>query len=82
MICSKCGTQNPEHAKYCMDCGQELCLGHGEEKALEAGGERKRITALFTDLTGYTAMTEKLEPEDLREILLSHSTTGETRKKQ
>lgn len=68
MICSKCGTQNPEHAKYCMDCGQELGRGYGEEKALEAGGERKRITALFTDLAGYTAMTEKLEPEDIKEL--------------
>ena len=68
MICSKCGAQNPEHAKYCMDCGQKLGLGNKEEKALEAGGERKRITALFTDFTGYTAMTDKLEPEELKDL--------------
>ncbi len=30
--------------------------------------ERKRITALFSDLSGYTAMTEKLDPEEVKEI--------------
>ena len=31
-------------------------------------GERKHITVLFSDLTGYTAMSEKLDPEEVREI--------------
>jgi len=31
-------------------------------------GERKYVTALFSDLTGYTAMSEKLDPEELKEI--------------
>jgi len=26
-------------------------------------GERKHVTVLFSDLTGYTAMSEKLDPE-------------------
>mgnify|MGYP001823195084 FL=1 len=30
--------------------------------------ERKRVTALFSDLSGYTAMTEKLDPEEVKEI--------------
>jgi len=32
-------------------------------------GERKHITALFTDLIGYTAMTEKLDPEEVKDIM-------------
>ena len=30
--------------------------------------ERKHITVLFSDLTGYTAMSEKLDPEEVKEI--------------
>ena len=32
-------------------------------------GERKYVTILFTDLCGYTAMSERLDPEDVKEIL-------------
>jgi class 3 adenylate cyclase len=31
-------------------------------------GERKHVTVLFSDLTGYTAMSELLDPEDVKEI--------------
>jgi class 3 adenylate cyclase len=31
-------------------------------------GERKHVTVLFSDLTGYTAMSEKLDPEEVKEI--------------
>jgi class 3 adenylate cyclase/tetratricopeptide (TPR) repeat protein len=31
-------------------------------------GERKHVTVLFSDLTGYTMMSEKLDPEELKEI--------------
>ena len=31
-------------------------------------GERKHVTVLFSDLTGYTAMCEKLDPEEVKEI--------------
>ncbi len=29
-------------------------------------GERKHVTVLFSDLTGYTAMSEKLDPEEVK----------------
>jgi len=31
-------------------------------------GERKHVTALFSDLSGYTAMSERLDPEEVKEI--------------
>ena len=31
-------------------------------------GERKHVTVLFSDLTGYTALSEKLDPEEVKEI--------------
>ena len=35
---------------------------------IAAEGERKHVTVLFSDLTGYTAMSEKLDPEEIKEI--------------
>jgi class 3 adenylate cyclase/tetratricopeptide (TPR) repeat protein len=32
-------------------------------------GERKQITVLFSDLSGYTALSEKLDPEEVKEIM-------------
>jgi len=31
-------------------------------------GERKHVTVIFSDLTGYTTMSEKLDPEEVKEI--------------
>ncbi len=31
-------------------------------------GERKYVSVLFSDLTGYTSMSEKLDPEEVKEI--------------
>lgn len=33
------------------------------------GGERKQVTVLFSDLSGYTAMAEKLDPEEVKAIM-------------
>jgi len=67
MKCSKCKFDNPESAKFCIECGQHF----GEEVAriteLAIEGERKQVTVLFSDLTGYTAMSEKLDPEEVKE---------------
>jgi class 3 adenylate cyclase len=35
---------------------------------LSATGERKHVTVLFSDLSGYTTMSEKLDPEEVKEI--------------
>ena len=32
-------------------------------------GERKHVTALFSDLSGYTLLSEKLDPEEIKEIM-------------
>ena len=34
----------------------------------QSPGERKHVTVLFSDLTGYTTMSEKLDPEEVKEI--------------
>ena len=32
-------------------------------------GERKQVTVLFSDLSGYTVLSEKLDPEEVKEIM-------------
>lgn len=47
-------------------------LAHPER--LKLGGERRRITALFTDLAGFTTISEKHGPEEVARVLQQHFT--------
>src|SRR5215469_10224578 len=38
----------------------------------EAAGERRQLTVMFCDLVGSTALSAKLDPEDLRAIIGSY----------
>jgi class 3 adenylate cyclase/tetratricopeptide (TPR) repeat protein len=38
------------------------------QEAKPSEGERKYVTVLFSDLSGYTALSEKLDPEEVREF--------------
>jgi class 3 adenylate cyclase len=40
----------------------------------EATGERRQLTVMFCDLVGSTALSEKLDPEDLRSLLHAYRT--------
>ena len=42
--------------------------GESIPTSIPAEGERKHVTVLFSDLTGYTALSEKLDPEEVKEI--------------
>ena len=69
LVCPSCGQAYEEDSLFCEHCGQRLEEGGGEEtKASEAEGERKYVTVLFSDISGYTALSEKLDPEELKEI--------------
>jgi class 3 adenylate cyclase/tetratricopeptide (TPR) repeat protein len=68
--CPNCKAKIPPDKKFCGECGQELGeVTKGEEIVLESEGERKYVTAMFSDLSGYTAMSEKLDPEEVKEIM-------------
>jgi class 3 adenylate cyclase/tetratricopeptide (TPR) repeat protein len=70
ITCPKCGKANPPGSKFCNSCGQKLEKEEAiERKELSIEGERKQVTVLFSDLSGYTAMSEKLDPEEVREIM-------------
>ena len=68
--CPECGALTPGTGKFCMDCGHKLDEVVEKEKSVpDAESERKHVTVLFSDLSGYTAMTEKLDPEEVKEIM-------------
>jgi len=62
--CWTCGHENPEDARFCMNCGSPL---EGEQPA--AREERKVVTVFFADLVGFTGRAEQLDPEDVRAML-------------
>ncbi|MGH2555608.1 MAG: AAA family ATPase [Actinomycetota bacterium] len=62
MICQRCGTENPDVAKFCMACAAPLAEHVGAE-------ERKLVSVLFVDLVGFTARSDRADPEDVRATL-------------
>ena len=38
------------------------------DNIIHSVGARKHVTVLFSDLTGYTAMSERLDPEEVKDI--------------
>ncbi|MET0927189.1 MAG: adenylate/guanylate cyclase domain-containing protein, partial [Solirubrobacterales bacterium] len=60
MVCASCGTENPSQARFCMSCGATL-----EERP----EERRTATILFADLSGYTAVSERLDPERIKSLV-------------
>lgn len=71
--CPECGAEVPEGAKFCANCG--IRLGGGSTTPARSEGPvltaeaRKIVTVLFTDLVGSTELTEKLDPEEAREVV-------------
>jgi class 3 adenylate cyclase/tetratricopeptide (TPR) repeat protein len=92
-VCSNCGTENPEAARFCLSCGSSLvpacpvCGAErpeggrfcpscgtplGEDGAVPVGQERRLVTILFADVSGSTALGERLDPERLQEVLAAY----------
>jgi class 3 adenylate cyclase/tetratricopeptide (TPR) repeat protein len=69
MKCPKCHSENPVGFRFCGACGQPLGEAGDPGSLSEPESERRHVTVLFTDLTGYTAMCERLDPEDVKEVM-------------
>src|SRR5207253_3519964 len=60
-VCPRCGEDNPERFSFCGVCGTPL-----EAEPAPAAEERKVVTVLFCDLVGFTAASDRADPEDVR----------------
>jgi class 3 adenylate cyclase/tetratricopeptide (TPR) repeat protein len=62
--CPRCGEENADRARFCSNCATPL----GEPEA-PAADTRKVVTVVFSDVTGSTALGERLDPEALRRVM-------------
>jgi class 3 adenylate cyclase/tetratricopeptide (TPR) repeat protein len=62
--CPKCGEDNPDRARFCWSCGAALA-----ETTRTGAEERKVVSILFVDLVGFTARSDRADPEDVRATL-------------
>jgi class 3 adenylate cyclase/tetratricopeptide (TPR) repeat protein len=60
--CANCGEQNPERARFCLSCGAALAGGSRR-------GARKVVTVVVCDVSGSTALGERLDPESLGRVM-------------
>jgi class 3 adenylate cyclase/predicted ATPase len=76
--CPKCASENPVNSQFCGDCGTTLIASTlaKSEKSLVShevpDGERRQLTVMFCDLVDSTALSGRLDPEDLREVIRAY----------
>lgn len=63
LVCPSCGTENPERAKFCLECAAPLA------RAMPPREARKVVSVVFCDVVGSTALGESRDPELVRGLL-------------
>ena len=76
-VCSSCGFANPSPFRFCGGCGASLQPGVGapapEAVVVERPqAERRQVTVLFCDLVDSSMLANRLDPEELRDVILSY----------
>jgi len=96
IICPNCSSVNSPSFKFCSECGQKLSLPSEAapkdlsfdekltkiQKYLPKGltekilsqrdrieGERKQVTVMFSDMEGFTSLSERLGPEEAYNVM-------------
>jgi class 3 adenylate cyclase/tetratricopeptide (TPR) repeat protein len=77
--CPSCGSAHEPGDRFCGDCGAALS---GSARA-NGGPPRpvpdvRRVSVLFCDLVGYTALSEQRDPEDVRAVLSGYFDAART----
>jgi class 3 adenylate cyclase/tetratricopeptide (TPR) repeat protein len=63
VTCPACQFENPDGARFCAGCGNPLDVRAPAREVL------KTVTVVFCDVTGSTALGERLDPESLRHVM-------------
>ncbi|HZL36765.1 MAG TPA: adenylate/guanylate cyclase domain-containing protein [Tepidisphaeraceae bacterium] len=82
LACTACGHINAAGSRYCTHCGGKFddALGGSPPfppapstaPRVASSGERRQITVMFCDMVGSTALSTRLDPEDLRDIIAAY----------
>ncbi|MFQ5550957.1 MAG: adenylate/guanylate cyclase domain-containing protein, partial [Gemmatimonadales bacterium] len=89
LTCPSCGALVPPDRNFCGECGASLSPVATAQNVtsaatdqvspdttlLEREAERRQLTVMFCDLVGSTALSTKLDPEDMREVITSFQDT-------
>ncbi|MBI3800986.1 MAG: zinc ribbon domain-containing protein, partial [Deltaproteobacteria bacterium] len=85
LSCPTCGNLTQPAAAFCDHCGTPLTTqplafktsdsGHRTSDIPRPEGERRQLTVMFCDLVGSTALSQQLDPEDLREVVRAYQET-------
>ncbi|MFZ5967115.1 MAG: tetratricopeptide repeat protein [Bacillota bacterium] len=70
--CSTCNAFNPPMARYCFNCGQGLGKPDDQNSIQNFDilrENRRNVAVIFADVSGFTALSERLDPEEVREII-------------
>ncbi len=83
--CPSCDHLNQPSARFCAGCGANLTgadakpsdpasLAEPELAPAPSGpsAERRQLTVMFCDLVGSTALSARLDPEDLRDVIAAY----------
>jgi class 3 adenylate cyclase len=76
--CPACGFENEPAAKFCGGCGKPIGEATAPAPAVVPapvrvdGAERRQLTVMFCDLVGSTALSSRLDPGDLREVIAAY----------
>ena len=71
--CAACGFVNDADDAFCGGCGAAMAAAPPASAPRPApetsSAERRQLTVMFCDLVGSTALSERLDPEELREVI-------------
>jgi class 3 adenylate cyclase/tetratricopeptide (TPR) repeat protein len=72
--CPACGFDNPPAMRFCGGCGRPLEPIPRSEARTSA--DRRQLTVVFCDLVGSTELAERLDPEELGEVVREYQRTA------
>jgi class 3 adenylate cyclase/tetratricopeptide (TPR) repeat protein len=76
--CPACGVPAPAEAHFCMACGASLEAALAPPTPIRVteatappltAEERRTVTVLFADLSGYSSVAERLDPEEMKSVV-------------